>query len=156
MLDLDTPLSPTLRAPSIHWLATLSPSPSLNVSSTHTAYQPPEPPIGDVAHTYAFFLFAPAPANVVVPAQRSPFNWEDFLRGNGLAERDVVARNHFRVRNLAGTPTVEVFPPERARETVSLASGTGAAGAVFTGGVGSSRVKSGMGALVVGGVVLGI
>ncbi|KAH7095198.1 hypothetical protein FB567DRAFT_22452 [Paraphoma chrysanthemicola] len=119
----------------------------LNKPSPQVPYEKPEPPIvsrssaithillflsnkyqGDVAHTYAFYLFAPTPPSFSIPAsygnlaeRRTPFDLTQFLRDCGLEEQSVIARNHFRVRNLAGTPT-GAFPPPRVSETAAQLS----------------------------------
>lgn len=150
MLDLDWPLAHT-RVSHLHWLATSitlalspdgTPSPSdenstalLSIPSPFAVqYLPPAPPTGDVAHTYAFFLFA-TPASFSLPAQyadlgaadardengtlipaeaRAGFDVDVFLADCGLSEADLLARNHVRVRDLAGSPEREGgFPPAR-------------------------------------------
>ena len=95
-------------------------------------YMQPAPPVGDVAHSYNFYLFS-TPATFTLPSQysnlgdgdsfdqdgtliaaeaRAPFDVNQFLLDCGLDEEDVLARNHVRVRNLAGHPTT-TFPPAR-------------------------------------------
>ncbi|QRD01240.1 hypothetical protein JI435_157200, partial [Parastagonospora nodorum SN15] len=76
MLDLDAPFSDS-RASRLHWLATgLTPSsttPSvsalanLTIPNAQVSYEAPDPPIGDVAHTYAFYLIG-VPASFTPPA----------------------------------------------------------------------------------------
>ncbi|KAF2024677.1 hypothetical protein EK21DRAFT_78158 [Setomelanomma holmii] len=167
MLDLDTPYDNT-RVSSLHWLVTdvtlannvVSPTAQnpgqLNKPSSRVSYQMPEPPIGDVAHTYAFYLFAPTPASFTIPSSyskladsRTPFNLTRFLADCGLDQQSVVARNDFRVRNLAGTPTGS-FPPPRASKTVLALSS--AAAPSQTGAV-SQGVSTNLG--VVGQGILG-
>ncbi|KAH7085544.1 phosphatidylethanolamine-binding protein [Paraphoma chrysanthemicola] len=166
MLDLDAPYENT-RVSSLHWLVTgvtlaneaMSPSAEnrveLNKPSPQVAYEKPEPPIGDVAHTYAFYLFAPTPASFSIPPsygnlaeRRTPFNLTQFLQDCGLEEQSAIARNHFRVRNLAGTPT-GTFPPPRVSETAAQLSSAVApsqTSVVFQGG--SVKLVAEPGALV--------
>ena len=144
MVDLDWPLD-TQRVSRLHWLVTgltLSGSTAppdgnntavLNIPDPPVAqYMPPAPPVGDVAHSYHFYLFA-TPPSFSLPSQylglgegdsfdengtitgaetRAPFDVNQFLLDCGLDEQDVLARNHVRVRNLAGHPTT-TFPPAR-------------------------------------------
>ena len=137
MLDLDAPYEDT-RVSTLHWLVTgvtlenASPLPSrdkpaeLNTPSPRVPYRQPDPPIGDIAHTYAFYMFAPVSPDFNVPVShsnnRTPFNLTQFMQDCGLNQEDIVARNHFRVRNLAGTPTGS-FPPPRASETAPSLTG---------------------------------
>lgn len=95
-------------------------------------YMIPKPPVGDVAHSYAFYLFS-VPPSFSLPSQytglgsgdffddegtligaetRAPFNVTQFLLDCGLDDDDLLARNHVRVRDLAGHPT-QTFPPPR-------------------------------------------
>lgn len=145
MVDLDWPRD-NQRVSRLHWLAT-----GLTLSSTtpppdgnNTAlvdmpdpsvvqYMQPAPPVGDIAHSYNFYLFA-TPPSFVLPSQytnlgdgdsfdengtliaaetRAPFDVEQFLLDCGLDDSDVLARNHIRVRNLAGTDPTVTFPPAR-------------------------------------------
>ncbi|OAK95288.1 hypothetical protein IQ06DRAFT_381758 [Phaeosphaeriaceae sp. SRC1lsM3a] len=132
MIDLDAPYEDR-RVSSLHWLVTgltiSSSSPStenpssLNIpSSAQVPWQPPNPPIGDIAHTYAIYLIAPVPSNLDIPAElsrnRTPFDLKQWLQERDL-EENVVARNYFRIRNLKGTPTA-VFPGPRPSETAPL------------------------------------
>jgi hypothetical protein len=159
MLDLDTPLGDT-RVSSLHWLVTglapssTSPTPenpaNLTLPNSAVEYQQPAPPIGDVAHTYAFYLIAPVPASFNVPqsvtGSRTPFDLAGFLKDAELGEESVIARNHFRVRNLKGTPTMG-FPAARVSETGSVLGGGAAAlpsqtsAAIFEGRGGKVDVK---------------
>ncbi|KAH7394099.1 phosphatidylethanolamine-binding protein, partial [Phaeosphaeria sp. MPI-PUGE-AT-0046c] len=125
MIDLDAPYEDR-RVSALHWLvkgltisspsaSTSNPS-SLTIPSTaQVSWQPPNPPIGDIAHTYAFYLIAPVPADLDISAEpsqsRTPFDLKQWLEERGL-EKNVVARNHFRIRNLKGTPTA-IFPGPR-------------------------------------------
>lgn len=145
MLDLDWPLD-TRRVSRLHWLVpglTLSgatPPPDGSNTSLLTIpdppvvqYMPPAPPIGDIAHSYIFYLFATPPA-FVLPSQytglgdgderhengtlkaahaRAPFDTQQFLRDCKLDEDNVLASNYVRVRNLAGTDPKKTFPPAR-------------------------------------------
>ncbi|KAF1920411.1 hypothetical protein BDU57DRAFT_508721 [Ampelomyces quisqualis] len=133
MLDLDAAYQDR-RVSSLHWLVTgvtVAGSPSaqnpasLTIPPPQVDYQAPEPPIGDIAHTYAFYLIAPVPASVNLPASlatnRTPFDLAQFLLDARL-ENAVVARNHLRVRNLKGTPTA-AFPAPRASETAPMLGG---------------------------------
>jgi phosphatidylethanolamine-binding protein (PEBP) family uncharacterized protein len=133
MVDLDAPYEDR-RVSSLHWLVTgvtVSGSPSaenpstLTIPSPQVEYLGPEPPIGDIAHTYAFYLIAPVPSSLNIPASlaanRIPFDLEQFLEDANL-ENNIVARNHFRVRNLKGTPTA-AFPAPRASETAPTLNG---------------------------------
>jgi hypothetical protein len=159
MLDLDFPLDDT-RVSSLHWLVTgLTPSSTsptrenpanLTIPNSAVEYQQPAPPIGDVAHTYAFYLIAPLPTSFTLPssavANRTPFDLRQFLADGGLSEENVIARNHFRVRNLKGTPTAG-FPAARVSETGSVLGGGAAAlpsqtsATTFEGGGGKSGVE---------------
>lgn len=161
MIDLDAPYEDR-RVSSLHWLVTgltiSSSSPStenpssLNIpSSAQVPWQPPNPPIGDIAHTYAIYLIAPVPSNLDIPAElsrnRTPFDLKQWLQERDL-EENVVARNYFRIRNLKGTPTA-VFPGPRPSETAPLVRArptgtTGTEGEIENGvgRVGAKRVKS--------------
>ncbi|KAH3905367.1 hypothetical protein HBI56_208700 [Parastagonospora nodorum] len=174
MLDLDAPFSDS-RASRLHWLATgLTPSsttPSvsalanLTIPNAQVSYEAPDPPIGDVAHTYAFYLIG-VPASFTPPQDlaqnRVPFDLEKMLRDAGIGEESVIARNHFRIRDLKGTPT-QGFPGPRASETGRVVGGSagastgvssagpGATGVVTVGAQGGSRkVGVGMGMGMVG------
>lgn len=183
MVDLDWPLE-NERVSRLHWLATgltlssTTPPPDGNTTALLTipdphaiTYMPPAPPIGDVAHTYAFYLFSVPPSFAVPPQYqdldagdtvdengtltgaetRVPFNVNQFLLDCGLAEDDVLARNHVRVRNLAGHPTTTFPPPRQTTGTIedevpepSSTAGSGQ-GAVSTGGVRGRGEGVGMG-----------
>ena len=168
MLDLDAPFADA-RASRLHWLATgLTPSsqtPSvsslanLTIPDAQVSYEAPDPPIGDVAHTYAFYLIA-TPEAFRAPQglaqNRVPFDLEGLLRDAGISEASVIASNHFRIRDLKGTPTGG-FPGPRASETGRVLGGSavqsssvapGATGVVTVGAQGGSG-KVGVG----GGVV---
>lgn len=196
MVDLDWPLE-NERVSRLHWLATgltLSSTASppdgnttalLTIPDPHaTAYMPPAPPIGDVAHSYAFYLFS-VPPSFSLPSQyqgldagdsvdengtltgaetRAPFNVNQFLLDCGLADDDMLARNHVRVQNLAGHPTTTFPPPRQATGTIedavpeqSNTTGSGQ-GAVSTGGVegGAGGVGVGMWVWSVMAVVSGV
>jgi hypothetical protein len=130
---LDTPYGDT-RVSSLHWLVTgISPSTSqpssspnsedlipLTIPTSQVQYNPPNPPAGDFAHTYAFYLIAPLPSPFNLPAglerNRTPFTLGQFLKDAGLGEESIVARNHFRIRDLKGLPTMSL-PAPRASET---------------------------------------
>lgn len=134
MLDLDAPYDDK-RTSSLHWLVTgltiSSTSPTaenpsqltIPNSNSQVEYQQPAPPIGDIAHTYAFYLIAPVPESFTPPsdleANQTPFNLGQFLSDAGIGEENVVARNHFRIRNLKGTPTA-AFPSPRVSETAGV------------------------------------
>lgn len=134
MVDLDAPYEDQ-RVSSLHWLVTgvtvsgTSPSAespaALTIPSPQVSYEGPDPPIGDIAHTYAFYLVAPVPPSLNLPSSlaenRTPFHLGQFLQHSDL-EQSVIARNHFRVRNLKGTPTA-AFPAPRASETAPMLSG---------------------------------
>ncbi|KAF3037988.1 hypothetical protein E8E12_008059 [Didymella heteroderae] len=147
MVDLDWPLDNT-RVSRLHWLATgltlsgAAPPPdgsnttavAVNIPDPPVVqYMPPAPPVGDMAHSYAFYLFA-TPRSFVLPSvytrlgdsdafdengtliaaeSRAPFDVGTFLADCGLDDADLLARNHVRVRNLAGTDPSKTFPPAR-------------------------------------------
>lgn len=159
MVDLDAPYEDR-RVTSLHWFVsgvTVSGSASaqnpaeLTLPSPQVDYLGPEPPIGDIAHTYAFYLIAPVPSSLNIPASlagnRTPFDLEQFLKDSNL-ENNIIARNHFRVRNLKGTPTA-AFPAPRASETAPMLSGAARpteSSATFEGTAGKMERK-GKGAL---------
>jgi hypothetical protein len=145
MVDLDWPLD-NERVPRLHWLVTgltlssANPSPDGNNTAVVNIpdppvvqYMQPAPPVGDIAHSYNFYLFATLP-DFVLPSQytglgdgdsfdengaliaaesRVPFDVEQFLLDCGVDDSDVLARNHVRVRNLTGTDPNKTFPPAR-------------------------------------------
>jgi hypothetical protein len=161
MVDLDWPLD-NQRVSRLHWLVTgltlsgTAPPPDGNNTALVNIpdppvvqYMQPAPPVGDVAHSYNFYLFS-TPPTFSLPSQyhglgdgdsfdengtmfgaetRAPFDVNQFLLDCGLDEEDVLARNHVRVRNLAGHPTT-TFPPARQatgtlEDVVPGESGTG-------------------------------
>jgi hypothetical protein len=130
MLDLDVPRDNT-RVSLVHWLVTgvaltsSNPPPSgentvlLTSPEPAVSYIRPDPPVGDIAHSYHFYLFQ-QPDNFALPPQyrnlednRAPFNLTQFLADSGIPETGLLASNHFRVRNLSGSPET-TFPPPRA------------------------------------------
>jgi hypothetical protein len=130
MLDLDVPRDDT-RVSLVHWLVTgvaltsNDPPPSedntvlLTSPNPVVSYIRPNPPVGDIAHSYQFYLFQ-QPDNFALPSQyqnlqdnRAPFNLTQFLADAGIPETGLLATNHFRVRNLSGHPET-TFPPPRA------------------------------------------
>ena len=146
MVDLDWPLN-NERVPRLHWLATgltlssTTPLPDSNNTTTLNFptppvvnYMQPAPPVGDIAHSYNFYLFGlptgfqlPSPyanlgngdmldedGKIVGGSERAPFNVNQFLLDCGLDEQNLLARNHVRVRNLAGHPTMSFPPPRQA------------------------------------------
>lgn len=136
MVDLDAAFKDT-RVNLVHWLVTdvtlantnSDPSPDnpspLNIPDAQVSYIQPDPPIGDIAHTYQFYVFSPQPNGFSLPSRysnladtRAPFNLDQFLSDSGLDQANIVSQNHFRVRNLAGQPTT-TFPPPRVSETGS-------------------------------------
>jgi hypothetical protein len=135
MLDLDVPRD-TERVSLVHWLVTgvaltssdLPPDSNNTVLLTSpdpaVTYMRPSPPVGDVAHSYKFYLFE-QPDNFALPPKyanlednRAPFDLQEFLADAGMQESALVASNYFRARNLSGHPTT-TFPPPRAT-TVDL------------------------------------
>lgn len=139
MIDLDAVFENT-RVNLLHWLVTdvtlantnSDPSPDnprpLNIPDAQVSYIQPDPPVGDIAHTYQFYVFSPQPNGFSLPSRysnladtRAPFDLDQFLSDSGLGQADIVASNHFRVRNLAGQPTM-TFPPPRVSETSSVQS----------------------------------
>ncbi|KAH7346003.1 hypothetical protein BKA66DRAFT_386878, partial [Pyrenochaeta sp. MPI-SDFR-AT-0127] len=134
MIDLDAPLD-SARVSHLHWLVTdvtvvnsdSNPSPEsvapLNIPNVQVPCIQPEPPVGDVAHTYQFYLFSPQPSGFSIPARysnlsenRAPFSLSHFIKDTGLEQTPIVARSNFRVQNLADHPTM-TFPPPSASET---------------------------------------
>jgi hypothetical protein len=130
ILDLDVPRE-NERVSLVHWLVTgvaltsNDPPPNENNTVLLTSPEPavsyirPNPPVGDIAHSYHFYLFQ-QPDNFALPSQyqdlennRAPFNLTQFLADSGIPETGLLASNHFRVRNLSGSPD-RTFPPPRA------------------------------------------
>lgn len=167
MVDYDAPYQDT-RVPSLHWLAsgvslsssspsTESPTPITIPSNAQVPWQPPNPPIGDIAHTYAFYLIAPVPNDLDISDNlrgdggRTPFDLKEWLEERNL-EGNVVARNHFRIRNLKGTPTA-AFPGPRPRETNPLVRARPEGNDNGKGEIGNEsvagRVEAGMGSIIV-------
>ena len=146
MLDLDVPRDNT-RVSLVHWLVTgvtlteNDPPPSedntvlLTSPSPMVSYIRPNPPVGDIAHSYQFFLFQ-QPDNFALPSQyqnlqenRAPFNLTQFLADAGIPETGLLATNHFRVRNLSGSPGT-TFPPPRATTIDLEVTPSGSAAAI--------------------------
>jgi hypothetical protein len=186
MVDLDWPLENT-RVSRLHWLVTdltlTTSSPPLdgnntallNIPDPHAvAYLRPAAPVGDIAHSYNFYLFA-QPAGFTLPSQysglddpdsvnedgelvggdaRAPFDVQLFLSDCGLDEGDLLARNHVRVRDLAGHATTS-FPPARAATgVVEDLVPEESRGAVATGGQVATGGARGFGCGMLSGLVV--
>ncbi|KAF2622965.1 hypothetical protein BU25DRAFT_425223 [Macroventuria anomochaeta] len=119
MVDLDWPLD-NQRVSRLHWLVT-----GLTLSSTtppsgreqYRSFEYPRPAGGAVHAACASCLgngdsFDDDDGTLVAAETRAPFVVSQFLLDCGLDEAHVLARNHVRVRNLAGHPTT-TFPPAR-------------------------------------------
>ncbi|KAI9699944.1 MAG: hypothetical protein M1836_002478 [Candelina mexicana] len=129
-------------------------------------YLPPNPPAGDIAHTYVFYLFEQQaifrPTNVTLSstvASRVSFNIANFSRTAGVGP--LLAANYFTVQNNA-TANATGTAGATASRTSGVATGTGGAiasvtpfrGAAGTLATGVQTVVAGVFAAALAGLML--